>query len=97
MIKPYEIRRIAIDSSSWTGITPPMDCNGIGIETDAGGAFKVATDPNDALQFFTVPDGMHRHIGLNPGHGEAAFKSANVVIWLRMVAGSDTAVLEFYR
>lgn len=97
MIKPYEIRRVAIDAAGWVGISPVMDCNHIGVETAAGTEFMISTDPNDASQFLVVAAGMHRTVPCNPGHGAPCFHSGDVAFSLKTTGGSDTAVLEYYR
>jgi hypothetical protein len=97
VIKPLEIRRIAIDAAGWTAIVPIIDCNNIGVETENGTEFMVSTDPNDAAQFLIVRAGMHRMFGCNPGHGAPCFHSADTAFWLKTTGGSDTATLEYYR
>lgn len=99
---PFEIRRLTIDTSSWTAVTPPIDCRTIDIEhaPAADGVTPVdilmRTDADNALTQKRIPAGDHYTTRSQASHPLGIpFPSGETVCYLQAASGTGPAVVEY--
>jgi hypothetical protein len=93
---PYEIRRLTIDTSSWTAVTPPIDCTSVDIEqTDGTNAFKVSTD-SAGVNWKNVPYGIAHIIEAGSQHPMGiSFPTGKPVCYVQAAVGTGPVAVEF--
>lgn len=96
----YAIRRVTIDTTSWTPITTPIGCNQVVIrQGDGTNNIKARTDANDSgTEHVAIQPGVEYIINANPGSAMAvAFAPGVTVVYLQAAAGTGPAVCSFIR
>lgn len=105
MPSPLEIRRLTIDSVSWTPLVAPFGCSRVQFRTaDPANDLKVRTTPTDADTEETIPAGVYYLINVassesmwvhNQTRSHHLWKAGDTICYLQAVAGTGPVVAGF--
>jgi len=97
-MKYYEIRRIAIDNSSWTALTPPIDCTQVRVTLGSDpNNLRIRTDAADSTTEKLIAAGFELTVAANPGAAIIPFQAGVTLFWMQALAGTGPAIVEFVR
>lgn len=94
----YVISTLTLDSVTWTPITAPFPCNGIGIKSSAD--IKLRTDSGDANTQDTLLAGQFELIDIaanQDSSGYIRFPPGTVIAYLQALSGTPSAIIRFIR
>lgn len=98
-IQSYAIRRLTLDTVSWTAVTPPVGVNRIVItQTDGTNNILMRSDSSSSSSQLTILAQEEKVIQASPGSAMAvAFEGGRAACYLQVAAGTGPAVIEYIR
>jgi hypothetical protein len=98
MTASYEIRRLTVDTSSWTAVVVPIDCTRVYIkQSDATNNFKVASDSAGVNVGVPVEPSDHHYMEAATGSFAPCFSAGSTVCYVQAVGGTGPLVVESIR
>lgn len=94
----YIISTLTLDAVTWTPITTPFPCNGIGIKSAVD--IKIRTDSADVNTQDTILAGQFELIDIaanQDSSGYIRFPPGTIVAYLQAVSGTPSAIIRFIR
>lgn len=105
MPAPFEIRRVTIDSSSWTPLIAPFNCSRVMLRTaDLSNDVKIRTTDTDANTEETIPAGVYFRLDgetpefiwrNNQSRSIHLWETGDVICYLQATAGTGPVVAGF--
>ncbi len=96
MAQAFVIKRFALNSTTFTPITIPIECGYIVIENvDTGNAMAVRTDPDNGETEKTIPAAMELEV-MTRGDS-CPFQPGAVFVYAKMASGTGPAVVSYIR
>lgn len=92
MAATFYIRRFPLTTSSWTGITLPVDCSRVVLENgDGTNSVKIRTNPDDSGTEKTLPAGNE----LDLWSSRAPFVAGTILCYAQASSGAGPLIVSY--
>jgi hypothetical protein len=95
-VNPFYVKsRFDIDTTDWTAIVTPIDCNYFGLKNSDGSALILRTDMNDPETEDTLGIGEQEGVlaQANVQWRVARFLKGSTVLWVKATAGVGPVIV----